>query len=130
MPCWQIRGVGNPVSRWPTNRTTPWLGLITPVIRLNKVDLPAPLGPMTARTSPSATRIVTRSTATMPPKRRVSSLISRSATILSLFWLDPGNGTVAGQARRKKAPDAFRGEDDERDEGQTEEQRPGFSVIA
>src|ERR1700720_3534779 len=130
MPRRQSRGTGSPVTVSPAKRTLPWLGFNVPVIRLNKVDLPAPLGPMTARTSPSATRIVTRSTATMPPKRRVSSLISRSATILSLFWLDPGNGTVAGQARRKKAPDAFRGEDDERDEGQTEEQRPGFSVIA
>ena len=61
-----------------------------PVIRLNRVDLPAPFGPITARTSPSATSIDTRSTATSPPKRRVSLSSSRSATTSYLSRRRPG----------------------------------------
>src|SRR5437899_10431728 len=46
---------------------------------LKSVVLPAPLGPMSATTCPASTLNDTRSRATTPPKRTLSSLTSRSA---------------------------------------------------
>src|SRR6516165_10689598 len=94
-------------------------------MRLNKVDLPAPFGPITARTSPSSTRIDTWSTATRPPKRRVSSSSSSNATAVLLLYC--GSAAKAGA---DEAPYAFRGEDHEGDENEAEEQGPGLRVIA
>src|ERR1700738_4029013 len=111
MPRWQMRGVDKPATLSPAKRTLPWFGFNTPVIRLNRVDFPAPFGPMTARTSPSSTRIDTWSTATKPPKRRVSSSSSSNAT--AIFRL---GGAPAAEARPDEAPDAFRREDHEADE--------------
>ncbi len=47
-----------PVMFSPANTTSPALGLSMLVIRLKTVDLPAPLGPITARISPGSTRQV------------------------------------------------------------------------
>src|ERR1700742_680369 len=126
MPRWQIRCGGNPVIASPSKRTVPALGFTPPVIRLNSVDLPAPFGPITARTSPASTRIVTRSTATIPPKRRVNWSNSRSA--------NRGNPPPRALARRppplrerggcQQAPDSLRCEQHKADEDQHEEQRP------
>src|SRR6059058_1754696 len=124
MPRWEIRGAESPVTFSPANRTMPWLGSSMPVIRLNSVDFPAPFGPITARTSPSATRIVTRSTATRPPKRRVSS--SSSSNAMAVFRRAGGPAETGGD----EAPDAFRREDHESDEDQPEKERPGLGVIA
>jgi hypothetical protein len=46
-----------------------------PVIRLKKVVLPAPFGPMTLTISPSSTLRFTPSTARRPPNDRPSSSI-------------------------------------------------------
>ena len=62
----------------PAKMTSPALGLSVLVIRLNRVDLPAPFGPMTARISPGSTVMSTWSTATSAPKRRTSPLHSSS----------------------------------------------------
>src|SRR5437868_3337682 len=49
-------------------------------MRLNSVDLPAPLGPMTACVSPCATSTVTSRTAYTPPNARdTPATLSRSA---------------------------------------------------
>src|SRR6516162_1833613 len=120
-----MRGVESPAMSSPAKLMPPWLGFSKPVIRLNKVDLPAPFGPITARTSPSSTRIDTWSTATMPPKRRVSSSSSSSAT--AVFRLYSGSAAKAGA---DEAPYAFRGEDHEGDENEAEEQATGLRVIA
>src|SRR5713226_8707563 len=48
-------------------------------MQLNIVVLPAPLGPMSANTSPSSTSKLTLSTATRPPKRFVTPLTRRMA---------------------------------------------------
>src|SRR6218665_1597788 len=45
----------SPLMRWPFSSTSPLLGTKRPLIRLNSVDLPAPLGPMMAPRSPGAT---------------------------------------------------------------------------
>src|SRR5262245_21136772 len=52
----------------------PSLGRVSPLIRLNKVVLPAPLGPMIARRSPAPTIKLTPSTARSPPNSFVSPL--------------------------------------------------------
>src|SRR5215469_9872263 len=91
-------------------------------MRLNKVDLPAPFGPITARTSPC---IDTWSTATRPPKRRVSSSSSSNAT--AIFRLYCGSAAKAGA---DEAPYAVRSEDHEGDEDEAEEQCPSLRVIA
>jgi hypothetical protein len=39
--------------RWPLSSTSPLVGSKRPLIRLNSVDLPAPLGPMMATRSPA-----------------------------------------------------------------------------
>jgi hypothetical protein len=44
-----------------------------PVIRLNKVDLPEPLGPTMQQISPLFTESVSSSTATSPPKRLLTA---------------------------------------------------------
>jgi hypothetical protein len=43
-----------PSMRWPCSSTSPLLGAKRPLIRLNSVLLPAPLGPMMATRSPGA----------------------------------------------------------------------------
>src|SRR3954469_14923729 len=63
---------GKPVTSRPSKTTRPASGRITPVIRLNSVVLPAPFGPTTETTCAGCTAKPPRSTATSPPKRRVS----------------------------------------------------------
>src|SRR6516165_6161954 len=125
MPRRQIRGAESPAMSSPAKLMLPWLGFSNPVMRLNKVDLPAPFGPITARTSPSTTCIDTWSTATRPPKRRVSSLSSSNAT--AIFPLDCGS---AAKTAADDAPYALRSEDHKGDEDEAEEQGPGLRVIA
>ena len=69
---------GPPVRRQPVDpaarrtSTVPASGGSWPPIRLNSVDLPAPLGPMTPRSSPGATSRSTSRTAYTPPNERES----------------------------------------------------------
>ena len=58
-----------PVMSRPSNRIEPEVGAKKPLIRLKKVVLPAPFGPITARSSPGSTVIDTSRTATRLPKR-------------------------------------------------------------
>src|SRR5512139_2479564 len=85
---------------------------------LISVDLPAPLLPMTACTSPICSSIDTLPTAVSPPKRRVSRLDRSSGSAMRA----PG-GAAGGQARLQ--PDqALRQQRDERDDGQAERELP------
>src|SRR5499427_8182677 len=61
-----------PVMSVPSNSTTPSLGGIRPVMPLKSVVLPAPLGPISAKTSPRRTSKLTSSTAVRPPNRLVT----------------------------------------------------------
>src|ERR1051325_2083391 len=115
MPRWQMRGAESPVTLSPAKLTVPWRGARMPVIRLNRVDLPAPFGPMTARTSPSSTRIDTRSTAIRPPKRRVNLSSSSNATMRFRYHRS------ATEAGANEAPDPLRRKHHEPDEDQAEE---------
>ncbi len=65
----QTRRAGNrSVMSWPSKTMRPAVGEKNPVIRLKKVVLPAPLGPMMARNSPGSTVIDTSLTAIRLPK--------------------------------------------------------------
>src|SRR3990172_1079068 len=64
----------------PLRKALPSEGFSWPVSRLNRVVLPAPLGPMIASLSLSSTSKVTSLTAASPPKCTDRSRTSRSAT--------------------------------------------------
>src|SRR3989442_10794971 len=73
----EIRFGGSPAMSSPANRMRPALGFSTPVTQLKNVDLPAPLGPMMARTSPAGTAMLTSLSAVRPPNRMVSFSVRR-----------------------------------------------------
>ena len=50
MPSRLIASGGSPPICCPLNRTRPAVGVWSPETTLNKVDLPAPLGPITEKT--------------------------------------------------------------------------------
>src|SRR3954470_19488347 len=106
MPFCATRCTGSPVMSSPSKLTWPASGFRVLVIRLNTVDLPAPFGPITARISPRSMVRSTLSTAARAPKRRVSLRHS-------------SRGIFTEQTQ-----DALRGEQHERDEDRSEDERP------
>src|SRR4051812_3423259 len=68
----------------PAKKMRPVSGARLPEICAIKVVLPAPFGPINAWTSPGATASVTRSVATMPPKRLSSPSSRRSGSAIGL----------------------------------------------
>src|SRR6516165_10754845 len=87
MPRRQRSAAGSRVTSSPSNQIAPSLGRITPAIRLNMVDLPAPLGPIRPTISPRPTEIETSLLATRPEKRCQTPRVSSSAVIVRLLWL-------------------------------------------
>src|SRR6476646_3047531 len=76
-----------PVISVPPRWIVPLVGGRSPESRLVSVDLPAPLGPMTAWMRPRQRSTDTSFTAARPPKRRVRLLAdsrTSSATVLLL----------------------------------------------
>src|SRR5258708_34173866 len=69
----------------PSTRTLPVVGRYTRVMTLKRVVLPAPFGPINATTSPASVVKETRSSATTPPKRTLSSRISSSAISAQVY---------------------------------------------
>src|ERR1700704_2696932 len=67
---------GKRVTSLPANATLPDVTGRSPVRQLKKVDLPAPLGPIRPRISPSSTATDALSTALKAPKALVTSLAS------------------------------------------------------
>ena len=67
-------------SSLPSKTTRPWSGRYRRVITLKAVVFPAPLGPIRPTISPSPTSNETSSSATMPPKRRVTFSTESSGT--------------------------------------------------
>src|SRR5215216_2306528 len=85
--CWKVRAMparaiwrcARRLMSRPRKLILPWFSGSAPVIRLNIVVLPAPLGPIRPRISPALTSKLTLSTATRPPKRRVAlAMLERS----------------------------------------------------
>ena len=72
MPRRQRAGAASAVTSSPRKSTRPAVGASSPEIRWNSVVLPAPFGPMTARSSPGSTAKLTPSTACRAPKARPS----------------------------------------------------------
>ena len=82
----------------PFQNTLPPLGRVMPLIRLNSVVLPAPLGPSNPKISPSRTARLTPSTATSPPKRQLSAWISSSGGLGAFIGRPP----LVGQRGRER----------------------------
>src|SRR5215217_7814401 len=82
MPWRTMSGGDRPAISTPLSRTRPESGFSAPVIRLKNVLLPAPLGPITAVSDPSAKLSVISSAALTPPNDLescwISSMTSRS----------------------------------------------------
>src|ERR1035437_5092450 len=76
----------------PRNVTRPELGRVTPERRLKSVVLPAPLGRMITRNSPSFTSRLTSSTIVTPRMRKPSPAVDitapRTVSVMTLFeWM-------------------------------------------
>ena len=70
-----------PTSSSPASFTLPLSGRIWPFSMLKQVLLPAPLGPISASSSPSPTSKLTSFTACTPPKALLSPLTARPASV-------------------------------------------------
>ena len=100
LTCWKLRAMPSraiasgvrPETRTPENRTSPAESGSIPLIRLNKVLLPAPLGPIRPRISPRPMSKSTLSTATKPPKCRVAPRTDSS--VGSAFGARAGTGNA------------------------------------
>src|SRR5215212_8554772 len=88
----------------PWNAMRPWSGLNTPAIRLNNVVLPAPFGPITAKTAPSGTEKLTSATARRPWKFFETLVTSRSTVISALRRF----AALQAQQPRNRRPDSVR----------------------
>src|SRR6266849_4495639 len=80
MPACATRYAGSPAISAPRKRTDPALGRSAPAMRLKRVLLPEPFGPMRPRNSPSATSKETPFTAVNPPKVLVSLETSKNTS--------------------------------------------------
>src|SRR5688572_24881954 len=100
MPRAAIRCEGTPSIGVPSNDQSPASGLSKPVMRLKKVVLPAPLGPINAVIEPRWTSPRSTSTAVMPPKFRRTPMAVR---IGSGFDAPGSGGTSASAARATRA---------------------------
>ena len=78
MPLCEIAFAGSPVISLPSKMMRPEVGRSTPVRQLKNVLLPAPFGPMMARTSSRWTSKLTWESAANPPKRTVNSSVART----------------------------------------------------
>src|SRR5262245_10226084 len=93
---------GSPVMSSSYRRTRPEVGRSTPVRQLNRVDFPAPFGPMTARISPGATASETWLRAVRPPNCTVRPSVRRIAGEAV-----PGPGRGAATPRASVTPAAL-----------------------
>ena len=85
-----------PARLLPSNCHLPVFGVSKPVSRLNRVVLPAPLGPISAVILCRGISRYSTSTALMPPKLRVTF----SATTIGSRFLQPGGGLAGGDRTR------------------------------
>src|SRR5438128_12457391 len=80
-----MRSGFQPVISSPRRRILPDEGLIAPAGRLTSVDLPAPLGPITAWMVAGSSCSETESTATRPPKARLRPVVSNRGSGLAII---------------------------------------------
>src|ERR671919_349259 len=91
-----MRWARMPDRSWPPNSHRPWSGASKPVTRLNRVLLPAPLGPINAVMAPRCTSRWSRSPATRPP----NDLRMPSTTRMGPGLATPGTGSVHASCSR------------------------------
>src|SRR5262245_14034421 len=103
---------GSPVMSWPWKLTVPALGACSPAMTLNSVDLPAPLGPMTEKTSPCRTARLTSARAASAPKLLPSPDTSR----IGITRTGSGGRPPRSPQRRAEAEQPARHEEDDEDE--------------
>src|SRR6266542_4062679 len=124
-PIRQMRCGGAPVMSLPSSSTCPASGCRCPVMRLKKVDLPAPLGPITAAISPRATARLTQLTAMKPSKalRR-----ERTSSMAHRLRCRPRFLTPAARCVGQRADDPAGEGEEEHDQHRAENERPVFGV--
>src|SRR5215470_6175516 len=81
IPRWLILCGGRPTIELPSKRMSPSSGSYTPVIRLKRVVLPAPFGPITLTISFSSTWKSSSEITCRPPKAFETPLSSRSGNL-------------------------------------------------
>src|SRR5262245_51665794 len=81
-------------TRPPSKRISPSSQRCTPEIALMRVDLPAPLSPASATTSPACSSIDTLSSACTPPKR-LETLRTESSGAASVILPSSGEAPLA-----------------------------------
>src|SRR5690606_24693186 len=104
---WSAR---QPAMSVPRKRMRPWSGGMTPATRLNKVVLPAPLGPISATISPRATDSDAESTARKP--RKLFETPSTSSRVASRSVITIVPLAREAQAARDARPDTMGHEHD------------------
>src|SRR5215472_17727263 len=116
----QMRWGGAPVMSRPSSSTRPPSGMIWPVIRLKRVDFPAPFGPITAAIWRVSTVRLTPPTATKPANALCKSCTS------SIAARDP----VAGEAKAgdEATNDAAGKDEEQHQQNCTEHERPIFGI--
>ena len=91
MPRWERANWGSAVTSSPSKDTRPEVGGSSPAMSLKNVLLPAPLGPITDRSSPVRTSKSTALTARSRPKLRVSfSVRSRMDDVSASLLVENG----------------------------------------
>src|SRR5699024_7904712 len=70
----------------PSNRISPFVGLMNRVMRLNSVVLPAPFGPTRAWMSPRSTEKLTSLTAVKSPNFLHRPVVSRTLLLISFTF--------------------------------------------
>src|SRR5262245_6816461 len=88
-----IRCGGSPAMSSLSKTIRPAVGRSTPVTQLKNVDLPAPFGPMMARSSPGCTAMETLLSAVSPSKRTVRPSVCRMGAAL---WLSAAAAVQRG----------------------------------
>src|SRR5687768_4073722 len=119
MPMRQRSWGAMPVTSRSRKTTRPVSGFTWPVMRLNSVVLPAPLGPMMALIEPLGTVKLTPSTAWKPPKLFRRSRTSSMRALLS---------HEAAADDRRGAGEAAREDEQQHDENGAENERPVLRV--
>src|SRR5262245_36032973 len=128
MPIRQMRCGGAPVMSRSLSTMRPASGRRWPVIRLKKVDLPAPFGPITAAISPRPIEKSTRSTAVKPSKR----LLTPRTSSIGLYHVwragrrrcGLGADAQASNGSRQGAGDSAREHEQQHDEHRSHRQWP------
>src|SRR5262245_36667433 len=117
---WKVRAMprrarasgANRVTSRPSKCTVPEVGCRSPVRQLKKVDLPAPLGPMRPKTSPSMTATEASSTALNAPKAIVSWRASSSMAGLGFGALGRRPHARSEQGQQSARQEASDDDDD------------------